>query len=113
MNTLRDSFLGLETRKRNWLRLEHWRRVRTAGTILKRFLLRSLQRDAGLSRRQRGCVVSHQAQLSRTSLTTKHSTRCRVSGRVHGATRDVQLARLQMKQQMAEGRLLAFQLGRR
>ena len=112
MNTTRDSFLQLGTRQRNWLRLEHWRRVCAVVVALRRAVLCGLERDAGLSRRQRGLARSMHAQLSRNAAVTKHTTRCRVSGRAHQAMRDVQLARMQLRQQMAEGRLLGFRLGR-
>jgi len=75
--------------------------------ILRRSLLRSLRRDAGLTRRQRGYVLGLRANLPRASVVTAHKTRCRVSGRTHQAFRDVQLARLQLRQQFGEGRLLA------
>ena len=43
---------------------------------------------------------------------TKHNTRCRVSGRTRQAFRDTQLARMQFRQQLAEGRLAGYRLGR-
>ena len=81
-------------------------------SVLRRTLLRSLLRDAGLSRRQRSLVRGVHAGLSRNAATTKHTTRCRISGRANQAMRGVQLARMQLRQQVAEGRLLAFRLGR-
>lgn len=49
MNTQRDSFIRLEARKQNWLRLEFFRRLLSQKFMFKRVLFRALRRDASLS----------------------------------------------------------------
>ncbi len=113
MNTLRDSLLTLGVRQRNWIRLEHWKRASSVSQIIQRVVLNSLEADHGLSRVQKTHVRSLRAALTQRGSQTKHTTRCRLSGRSHQALRDIQLSRMQSKQLMWEGRLLSFRLGRR
>lgn len=112
MQPLRDRHLRLGTRQQNWLRLEQLRRSSFLRNLLYRAVLRSLERDAGLARRQRLWQQRRRELLARASTITRHNTRCRFSGRPRQAFRDVQLARMQFRQLFAEGRLLSHQLGR-
>ena len=113
MHTARDTHLRLGVRKQNWLRLEHLHRVRAAQVLLWRALFRSLQREESLSTRQRIWVRRQQLALPRMAVVTKHNTRCRVSGRTRQAFREVQLARMQFRQHVMEGRLGGYHLSRR
>lgn len=113
MQTGRDRYIKLGVRQQNTLRLEQLRRVRSLRFLLRRALLRCLGRDAGLAQTQRLWTQRTFSQLPRASVTTRHNTRCRLSGRARQAFRDTQLARMQFRQQFAEGRLLGYRLGRR
>jgi ribosomal protein S14 len=113
MHTDRDSYLRQRVRKQNFIRLEHFRRVCTAYTLVWRILLRSLLEDSSLTVRQRTWAKRRHAVLSRMTATTRHNTRCRVSGRARQAFRDTQLARMHFRQYMSEGRLQNYRLGRR
>lgn len=113
MHTERDTYVRLGVRQQNLLRLEQLRRVRTIRMLLRRVLFRSLGRDAGVTSQQLIWAYRTKTQLSRSSVLTRHNTRCRLSGRTRQAFRDVQLARMQFRQQAADGRLLGYRLGRR
>jgi ribosomal protein S14 len=112
MNTSRDSFIRLEVRKQNWLRLEFFRRFLSHKFLFKRIILRALARDASLSVWRRISVSLAVSSLPRQSRTTRANTRCRVSGRAHQAFRNVQLARMEFRRAMREGSMVGLRLGR-
>jgi ribosomal protein S14 len=112
MHTERDAYLRLGVRQQNLLRLEQLRRLLTFRFLIRRTLCRSLARDAGLSLAQLTWTKREQALLPRAGVATRHNTRCRMSGRTRQAFRDTQTARMQFRQQVTEGRLLGYRLGR-
>jgi ribosomal protein S14 len=112
MNTQRDSFLRLEVRKQNWLRLEIYKRLVCQKFLLKRICLRTLKREASLKFWQKVGVSISLVYLPKQSRSTKLSTRCRVTGRTHQAFRKSQLARMEFRRVMREGLLLGVGLGR-
>jgi len=112
MNTQRDSFLRLEVRKQNWLRLEQYKRIVAQRYVFKRACLRALKREGSLTFWQKTNVMLSLAHLPRQSRITKFSTRCRVTGRAHQALRNVQLARMEFRRATREGSLLGLKLGR-
>ncbi len=111
MNTNRDSFIRIEVRKQNWLRLEFYRRL-IAQRFYKRVCLRALKRDASLSFQQKIATGVALTYLPKQSRLTKITTRCRVTGRSHQALRNVQLARMEFRRAMREGFLTGLKLGR-
>jgi ribosomal protein S14 len=112
MQTSRDTYVRLGVRQQNLLRLEQLRRLCSLRTLFRRALLRCLGRDEGLTPSQRLWAYREWVLLPRSTTTSRHNTRCRFSGRARQAFRDTQLARMQFRQQMAEGRLLGYRLGR-
>ncbi len=112
MNTSRDSYIRLEIRKQNWLRLEFYRRFIAHRLILKRSCLRALRRDASLSLKQGIAVSVALVHLPKQSRVTKVTTRCRVTGRSRQAFRNIQLARMEFRRAMREGLLTGLKLGR-
>jgi ribosomal protein S14 len=112
MNTQRDLYLRLEVRKQNWLRLEFYRRFVAQRFLYKRVCLRALARDAGLVAWQPVAISLSLARLPRQSRMTRAKTRCRVTGRTHQASRNINLARMEFRRVMREGSLAGFKLGR-
>jgi ribosomal protein S14 len=112
MQSIRDTQLRLGVRQQNWLRLEQLRRLCSLRALFIRAVLRSLKRDRGLARPQRLWCQRRWELLDRQTVTTRHNTRCRFSGRTRQAFRETQLARMQFRQFFAEGRLVSYQLGR-
>jgi len=112
MNTQRDTYLRLEVRKQNWLRLEFYRRFVVQRFLYKRVCLRALGRDAGLAAWQAIGANLSLARLPRQSRVTRAKTRCRVTGRTHQAFRNINLARMEFRRAMREGSMAGFKLGR-
>ena len=112
MQTSRDTYVRLGVRQQNVLRLEQLRRLCSLRLLFRRALLRCLGRDRALTPRQRLWGHRQHTLLPPSTVTSRHNTRCRFSGRTRQAFRDTQVARMQFRQQMAEGRLLGYRLGR-
>lgn len=108
---MRDQHLRLGIRQQNWLRLEQLRRLSAARLVFLRVILRSLAREASLTRKQQLWRGRWFDFLPRATQRTKATTRCRYSGRTRQAFRDTQLARMQFRLFFSEGRLLNYHLG--
>ena len=105
MHFNRDSHLRSGVRKLNWLRLEHYKRVCFVLNQWRYLILRSITRDSGLTLSARSVARQHLAKLPASTRSTKHTTRCWVSGRARQTTRRFLLARMHYRAALSEAHL--------
>lgn len=105
MHFNRDSHLRLGARKLNWLRFEHYKRVCSVLAVWRYLVLRAVTRDSGITLSSRGVARQLLAGLPAYSRSTKHSTRCWVSGRARQTSRKFLLARMHYRAALSEAHL--------
>lgn len=76
MTLSRDRYIALRIRKKNLIRLEHYKRVCASSVLVKRLVLKCLLADDGVAEAPKALASQKYHQIKTWSRSTKHRTRC-------------------------------------